>query len=141
MVIGKLFLKCIEYKKTLIIFSVIILSATFIGKADAITVTLTVNTNTDTPNLYPGGQTVFSGATTGDLRYCINYILNQQAQGVVQDYKIVFDTGIESIQLNDTLSMINLFGTDNIVIGNSDPASPITILGGTNIGYSFVRAL
>ena len=70
-----------------------------VGMANANPVTLTVNTSTDTPNSYPGGQTDSSGATTGDLRYCINYILNEQAQGITQDYEIVFATGIQSIQL------------------------------------------
>lgn len=111
----------------------------FIGEITASTVTLTVNTNTDQPNLYPGGQTTSSGATTGDLRYCINYILNAQAQGIVQDYEIVFAAGIESIQLNDKLSMVNLLGTDNIVIGNPDPASPVTILGSTGTSGLFIR--
>lgn len=67
------------------------LSVAFIGTVNASTVTLTVNTDTDESTLYPGGQTDSSGATKGDLRYCINYILNEQAQGNVQDYEILFD--------------------------------------------------
>ena len=117
----------------------VILSVAFVGKANASTVTLTVNTNTDIPNLYPGGQTDSSGATTGDLRYCINYILNEQAQGITQDYEIVFATGIESIQLGAKLSMVNLLGSDTIVIGNPDPAPPVTIIGGTGTGGLFIR--
>lgn len=131
---GKFFLKYAKYN-----LFVAILSITFIGKVNAIPVTLTVNTNTDASNFYPGGQTDFSFATSGDLRYCINYILNEQAQGIVQDYAIVFATGIESIQLNDKLSIVNLLGTDNIVIGNPDPTSPVTILGGTGTGGLFIR--
>lgn len=134
MAIAKRFLTCIKHKRRLFTLSVVLLAVAFIGKINASTVTLTVNTNTDVPNLYPGGQTDFSGATTGDLRYCINYILNEQAQGVAQDYEIVFAPGVESIQLNDKLSMVNLLGTDNIVIGNPDPSSPVTIVGGTGSG-------
>jgi len=63
---------------------------------------LTVNTSTD--NL-PGGQTVSSSATTGDLRYCINYILDQQAQQVAQSYNIVFANGVTSVQLGAKLSI------------------------------------
>ncbi len=120
-------------------FGVVALSVASVAKANASTVTLTVNTDTDTPNPYPGGQTDSSGATTGDLRYCINYILNEQAQGVAQDYAIVFATGIESIQLGAKLSMVNLLGSDTIVIGNPDPAPPVTITGSSGTGGLFIR--
>jgi hypothetical protein len=139
MAIAKRFWKCINYKRTLFTLVVAILSIPFMGKVNANTVTLIVNTNTDLPDLYPGGQTDFSGATTGDLRYCINYILNEQAQGIIQDYEIVFTANVEAIQLRDKLSMVNLLGTDTIVIGNPDPASPVTILGGTGINGLFIR--
>ena len=102
-------------------------------------ITLTVSSDTDLSNLYPGGQTDFSGATSGDLRYCINYILNEQAQGIEQDYEIVFSPGIDSIQLTNKLSMVNLLGQDTIVIGNPSPATPVTILGGTGFGGLFIR--
>ena len=92
------------------------LSVALAGKAHANPVTLTVNTNADTPNSYPGGQTTSPGALTGDLRYCINYILNEQAQGVVQDYAIVFNPSITSIDLGAKLSMINLLGSDTAAI-------------------------
>lgn len=118
---------------------IIALSAILVGKANASTVTLTVSTDTDTPNSYPGGQTDFNGATSGDLRYCINYILNEQAQGNSVDYEIVFANGIESIQLGAKLSIVNLLGSDTIVIGNPDPASPVSILGSTGTGGLFIR--
>ncbi len=119
--------------------AVIALSVASAQKANALPVTLTVNTNTDTPNSHPGGQTESAGATTGDLRYCINYILNEQAQGVTQDYEILFAGGIESIQLDAKLSMVNLLGSDTIVIGNPDPASPVTIMGNSGTGGLFIR--
>ncbi len=128
----------IEYKNVwLFALGLIALSVASVENAHA--VTLTVSTSTDTPNLYPGGQTAFSGATTGDLRYCINYILNEQAQGVTQDYDIVFAPGIESIQLGAKLSMVNLLGSSTIVIGNPDPAQPVTITGSAGTGGLFVR--
>lgn len=130
----------IRYRSSrLFVLGMIALSAALVGKTYANPVTLTVNTNTDTPNSYPGGQTDSSGATTGDLRYCINYILNEQAQGVAQDYEIIFATGIESIQLDAKLSMVNLLGSDTIVIGNPDPASPVTITGSSGSGGLFIR--
>lgn len=135
MVTGKRFMTGVNY--TLVKFALVVFSIAFLEKVDA--VTLTVNTNTDLPNLYPGGQTDFSGATSGDLRYCINYILNEQAQGVTQDYELVFAPNIEFIQLSDKLSMINLLGSDTIIIGNPDPASPVTILGNTGINGLFIR--
>lgn len=128
--IGKRFFKFSTFA-----LSMALLSGTFVVNA----VTLTVNADTDLSNLYPGGQTDFADATTGDLRYCINYILNQQAQGIVQDYEIVFASNIESIQLTNKLSMVNLLRTDTIIIGNPDPAKPVTILGGTGLGGLFIR--
>ena len=116
-----------------------ILHVISVEKANAIPVTLTVRANTDAPDSYPGGQTDSDGATTGDLRYCINYILNAQAQDISQDYEIVFDPGVDSIQLYAKLSMVNLLGSDSIVIGNSDPASPVTIIGGLGTGGLFIR--
>lgn len=135
--IGKRFLKCIDSKKRLIKLGIVILSLAFI-EVDA-AVTLTVNTSTDIPNSEPGGQTDSPGATSGDLRYCINYILNEQAQNNSNDYEIVFATGIESIQLNNKLSMVNLLGSDTIVIGNADPVSTVTILGATGTAGLFIR--
>lgn len=114
-----------------------VMSIAFIGKINALT--LTVDTNTDLSNLYPGGQTDSSGATSGNLRYCINYILNEQAQGITQDYEIIFAPGIDSIQLTDDLSMINLLGADTLVIGNPDPAPPVTLLGSAGIRGLFIR--
>ena len=110
-----------------------------VGIAHANPVTLTVSTSTDTPNTYPGGQTISSGAATGDLRYCINYILNQQAQGISQDYAIVFAPNVETIQLQAKLSMLNLLSSDTIVIGNPDPAPPVTITGSSGTGGLFIR--
>lgn len=117
--------------------TIIALSVICVGTANAIT--LTVTASTDNPSTSPGGQATSSGATTGDLRYCINYILNQQAQGVSQDYQIVFASGIESIQLQAKLSMINLLGTDTVVIGNPDPASPVTLIGNASTNGLFIR--
>src|SRR5258708_3719702 len=87
------------------------------GSLLASLITLTVTISSD--NL-PGGQT--DSATSGDLRYCINYILDQQAQGITQGYNVVFAPGVTSIQLTAKLSMVNLLGSDTIVIGNPDPA-------------------
>ena len=91
--------------------------------------TLTVTISSDNT---PGGQ--IDSATSGDLRYCINYILNQQAQGIAQDYNVVFAPGVNSIQLSAKLSMVNLLGSDTIVIGNPDPATPVVITGGPRHG-------
>lgn len=137
--IGKIFLQVAELKRQLMFLTVIIANVASVGDVNAIPVTLTVNTNTDLPSLYPGGQTDFTGATTGDLRYCINYILNEQAQGIAQDYEIVFGNGVDSIQLNDKLSIVNLLGADTIVIGNADPSSFVNIIGGTGTGGLFIR--
>ena len=118
---------------------IVALSLTSLGEIEAIPTTLTIDIDTDTPNLYPGGQTDSSGSANGDLRYCINYILNEQAQGVSQDYEIVFASGIDSIQLAAKLSMINLLGSDTIIIGNSDSSPPVTILGSSGTGGLFIR--
>lgn len=130
----------IVYRKVkLFMLFMVALSVASVGKVNASSVTLTVSINTDTPNSYPGGQTDSSDATTGNLRYCINYILNEQAKGVTQDYEIVFASEIESIQLSAKLSMINLLGSDTIVIGNPDPAPPVTIIGSPGTGGLFIR--
>lgn len=131
--LGKRLSKYVKYTTV----NVAIFSLMLTGMVEGLT--LTVNTNTDVPNLYPGGQTDSSGAATGDLRYCINYILNEQAQGVAQNYEIVFASDITSIQLNDKLSILNLLGTDQIVIGNPDPAPSVTIVGGAKTGGFFIR--
>jgi hypothetical protein len=107
-----------------------------VGKAHA-ALTLTVTTNTDLPNLYPGGQA--DSLISGDLRYCINYILDQQAQTTTQDYNIVFAPGVTSIDLGDKLSIVNLLASDVIVIGNPDPNSPVTIVGNTGTSGLFIR--
>ncbi len=121
------------YRK-LFAFGIVALTLASIEKVHALQ--LTVSTQTDNP---PGGQADSSGATSGDLRYCINYILNEQAQQVSQDYNIVFANGITSVQLSDKLSMVNLLGTDTITIGNPDPASPVTITGASGTGGLFIR--
>jgi hypothetical protein len=63
-------------------FGMTTLSMISCGKGHA-DLTLTVSTDTDQPNIYPGGQT--DSTTSGDLRYCINYILNEQAQNISQN--------------------------------------------------------
>ncbi len=125
-------------RKKLFALSIISLSMMLVW-TDAISLTLTVNTSTDNPNSYPGGQTISSGATSGDLRYCLNYILNEQAQGVVQNYEILFEPSVNVIQLGAKLSMVNLLGSDTIVIGNPDSAPPVTITGGSGTGGLFIR--
>ena len=128
-------------KTKLFALGVIALSVAFIGQANGSPVILTVNTDTDAyPNL--GGQTVASSPTiAGDLRYCINYILNEQAQQITtaQGYNIVFDPDVTSISLSAKLSMLNLLGSDPIVIGNLDSASPVTITGSSGTGGLFIR--
>ncbi len=104
------------------------------GSMLAAPVTLTVTLSSDTP---PGGRIV--SPTSGDLRYCINYILDQQAQGITQDYQVVFAPGVTSIQLTARLSMVNLLGSDTIVIGNPDPAPPVVITGSSGTGGLFIR--
>ncbi|MCX6991110.1 MAG: autotransporter domain-containing protein [Chlamydiae bacterium] len=128
----------VEYKSTkLLALSAIALSMTPLNKASASTATLTVMASSDNPTSYPGGQT--STVTSGDLRYCINYILDQQAQGNSLDYDIVFDPSVTSIQLGAKLSILNLLGSDTITIGNADPASPVTITGSAGTGGLFIR--
>lgn len=119
--------------------TMVTLNMALVGEVDAVPVTLTVTTDTDTPDIYPGGQTDQVGSNAGDLRYCINYILNEQAQGVPQDYEIVFAPGVESIQLGAKLSIVNLLGSDAIVIGNPDPAPAVTITGSLGTGGLFIR--
>ena len=104
------------------------------GSLLASPVTLTVTMGSDTP---PGGQT--DSATSGDLRYCLNYILDQQAQGITQDYEVVFAPGVTSIQLSARLSMVNLLGSDHIVIGNPDPAPLVVITANGSTGGLFLR--
>lgn len=136
MMLEKQLVRHMEYRSArLLALGMVALSVVSLGDANA--VTLTVNTSTDNP---PGGQTASSGSLTGDFRYCINYILNEQAQGVFQNYGIAFATGIETITLDSKLSIVNLLGTDMITIGNPDPAPSVTITGGTNgTGGLFIR--
>jgi hypothetical protein len=47
----------------LLTFGLVALSAASVEKANAALVTLTVNTDTDAPTLYPGGETVSSGGS------------------------------------------------------------------------------
>ena len=55
------------------VFGVVILSMLLVGQMNADPfMTLTVNSNSDTPMSYPGGQRDLSSATAGDLRYCLN---------------------------------------------------------------------
>ena len=62
-----------------------------------------------------------------------------QAQGITQHFQVVFAPGVTSIQLSARLSMVNLLGSDNVVIGNPDPAPPVVIKGGAGTGGLFIR--
>ena len=100
---------------------------------------MTVTTGADPAATYPGGQATADGGLTGNLRYLVNYILDQQARGVAQDYHVVFAPGVTMVTLNAKLSMINLVGSDAITVGNSDPAAPVVITGTPGTGGFFVR--
>lgn len=71
----------------------------------------------------------------GELRYCLN-LMNQGLNATADDYEIVFDSQM-TIHLNGILPIINnSSNTVNIIIGNPDPASTVTI-DGNNIYRGF----
>lgn len=76
------------------------------------TTTYTVNRSTDAA-VNSGG---FGSGTSGDFRYVLNQIANNQAQGVSGPWAIEFDTN--GVTLAGTPPMINLFAADSITIGN-----------------------
>lgn len=89
---------------------------------------LTVNTNADSLSTAGGS----GSAGTGDLRYCLNYILTDQVSGSPDPngYSISFNSGY-TIQLNAKLPIINLYGTSNVDI-NVGGANTITLENATS---------
>ncbi len=81
------------------------------------------------------GDTVFTGGAVGELRYFLNQILNNQAQGINDTYQINFMPPM--VTLSDTLPMINLFTGNTITIGNI--GTPTTIDGGSASRPLFIR--
>lgn len=83
-----------------------------------------VNLGTDS-SISSGGAS--TGATSGDLRYVLNQILNNQAQGISGGaYTITFT--VPAVTLEAIMPPINLFPTFNtITIGND--SSSVTING------------
>src|SRR5580692_4858139 len=84
----------------------------------------TVTLSTDSA-VTTGGTSVTS--TTGDLRFVLNQILNDQAQGTFATRDVAFTTS--SVTLSGILPMVNLFNPDAVTIGNSTGPS-VTIDGG-----------
>ena len=70
---------------------------------------------------------------SGDLRYCLNFILNEQAQSnLLGPYDVVFDTaqmGSSTVSLNARLPIVNLFEEETVTIGNG--SGTVTITNGT----------
>ncbi len=84
-----------------------------------------------------GGDTVLGGGvgvgTSGELRYVLNQLLNDRAQGNGgTTHTITFS--VPSVTLTNILPMINLFTSDNITIGN---ASGSTTIDGGSAGRPF----
>lgn len=79
------------------------------------TTTYTVNRSTDGA-VNSGG--LGSGTASGDFRYVLNQIANNQAQGVSGPWAVEFDIG--GVVLAGTPPMINLFAADSITIGNPE---------------------
>lgn len=85
-----------------------------------------VNVGTDA-SVSSGGS---GSGTTGELRYVLNQILNNQAQGLDGSDIIAVTFTVGSVTLSNHLPPINLFDTYNtITIGNSS-GSPVSINGG-----------
>jgi len=61
-----------------------------------------------------GTDTVASGGVPGELRYALNTILNDQAQGIFDTRVIQFTT--PQVTLNAILPMVNLFNADTTTI-------------------------
>lgn len=86
------------------------------------TTTYTVDVSTDNATTSGGFG---SSSTTGDLRYVMNQILNQQASETnTTTYTINF--AVSPVNLGAILPPVNLFNADNITIGNNSN-SPTTI--------------
>lgn len=94
--------------------------------------TYTVNLGTDT-SIATGGS---GSGTSGDLRWVLNQILNQQAQGITDSRAIVFT--VPQVTLGGILPMVNLFQGETITIGNA-MGSPVVIDGAGTHRAFFVR--
>ena len=101
----------------------------FIGSLAA--ETYTVNLNSDT--LSSGGIGI---GTIGELRYVLNQILNDQAQGNTDTRTIVFDDAATHVTLSGILPMINLFQADTVSI---DGGNTVTIDGAGDYRPFFIR--
>jgi len=80
------------------------------------TTSLTVNLASDSAP-FSGGS---GSAKSGDLRYCLNYILNEQSKDNTassQQWSIVFS--VSDVTLAAPLSIVNLIRPDVMTIGNS----------------------
>ncbi len=92
-----------------------------------------VNVGTDA-SVSTGGD---GTSTTGDFRYVLNQILNEQAQSLSSPpHTITFTT--PSVTLTALPPPINLFQADTIIIGNSG-GSPTIIDGGSLYRPFFIR--
>src|SRR2546427_740786 len=83
----------------------------------------TVNAGTDA-NIGTGGA---GTGTSGELRYVLNQILNNQAKNIVPGPHTIQFT-VPTVAFNNILPMINLFRPDTITIGNLS-GTPTTIDG------------
>jgi hypothetical protein len=97
---------------------------------------LTVDTYSDS-SLSTGGTS--TSATSGDLRYCLNYILNEQAQGTTgETYNIGFATNSSySIGLTSRLPILNLFDAGSTVNLNVGGDHTITLTNATSGSAGF----
>lgn len=95
------------------------------------TVTYTVTSGTDS-SVSTGGS---GSGTSGDFRYVLNQIANEQAQGHTNSWNVVFSPSVTSVTLNANPPIINLFADDPIVIGNA--AGPSVSINGNNTSRVF----
>lgn len=94
--------------------------------------TYTVDQTTDT-SINAGGFS--TSATSGDLRFVLNTILNAQAQGNSDARQINFSVG--SVSLGAIPPMVNLFTAEQITIGNAN--SSVTISGSGTYRGLYIR--
>jgi hypothetical protein len=92
--------------------------------------TYTVNVGTDGA-VNTGGA---GGGNVGDLRYVLNRILNEQAQGLGFTDSRQVNFAVSTVTLANTLPVVNLFLAETVTIGNSSGA---TTIDGNNLGRPF----
>ncbi len=95
-------------------------------------VALTVNTNTDNASSTGGS----GSGTSGDLRYCLNYINQNSGNG---PFNITFNSIPQTITLQNMLPILNLVGTDTININGTNGGSQVQLDGNSTYNGLFIR--